>query len=263
MTRRNLLSAAAAAGVAAPSTQAAQAKNAILEMRWLRMRNGADEQARRTKAFLEQAVAPALKRNGVALAGFFESLVAPDGPFVLMVSSYPDLATYYNVTRKLFSAEANDPELEKARAEYYAAPGLGYQRMEVSLLRAFDSIPQMETGAAPAARPRVFELRIYESGNFHTLHRKIKMFDDAELAIFRKAGIQPVWFGETLVGRNMPNLTYMVAYENLAGREAAWSRFLADPDWIELRGRKGLSDAEIVSNVSNSLLRPLPFSAIR
>ena len=109
----------------------------------------------------------------------------------------------------------------------------------------------------------MFELRTYESNNFHTLHRKIKMFDDGEIAIFRKDGIQPVFFGETVVGRNMPSLTYMVSYETLAAREQAWSRFVADPAWLELRAKPGLSDAEIVSNISNTILRPLPFSRIR
>ncbi|MCX6622071.1 MAG: NIPSNAP family protein, partial [Acidobacteria bacterium] len=167
------------------------------------------------------------------------------------------------VTQKLLSAQSSDESLEKARREYYSGGGLGYTRMEVSLLRAFDSIPQVEAGTEPGAKPRVFELRTYESNNFHTLHRKIKMFDDAEIAIFRKTGIHPVFFGETLVGRNLPNLTYMVAFDSLAAREQAWSKFVADPAWLELRGKPGLADAEIVSIISNSILRPLPFSAIR
>jgi hypothetical protein len=36
------------------------------------------------------------------------------------------------------------------------------------------------------------------------------MFDTAEIAIFRKAGLQPVFFGNTLIGQNLPNLAYML-----------------------------------------------------
>ncbi len=262
MTRRNVLNAVAGASLAG-AAEAASGSNAILELRWLRMRNGADEQARRTKAFLEHGLAPALHKSGITMTGFFESVIAPESPFVLMVTSYPDFATYYQVTQKLMSAQSSDKTLEQARAEYYSGGGLGYVRMDVSLLRAFDSIPQVESKREAGGKPRIFELRTYESNNFHTLKRKIKMFDDAEIAIFRKTGINPVFFGETLAGRNMPNLTYMVAFDSLAGREQAWSRFVADPAWLELRAKPGLADAEIVSNISNAILRPLPFSAIR
>jgi hypothetical protein len=89
------------------------------------------------------------------------------------------------------------------------------------------------------------------------------MFDDGEIAIFRRLGLTPVFFGQTLIGANMPNLTYMLAFDNLAAREKAWQAFAQDPEWQKLRAQPGLSDAEIVSNISNSILRPLPGSDIR
>ncbi|MCC7496924.1 MAG: NIPSNAP family protein [Bryobacterales bacterium] len=262
MTRRNVLNAVAGASLAG-AAPAASTSNAILELRWFRLRNGADDQARRTRAFLERGLAPALKRHGIGVTGFFESIIGPGSPFVLMVTSYPDFATYYRVTQRLLSAESSDEVLEKARGEYYSGGALGYVRMDVSLLRAFDGIPQVEVKAEADAKPRVFELRTYESNNFHTLKRKIRMFNEEEISIFRKTGINPVFFGETLVGTNMPNLTYLVAFDSLAGREQAWSRFVVDPAWLKLRAAPGYADAEIVSNISNSILRPLPFSTIR
>ena len=45
------------------------------------------------------------------------------------------------------------------------------------------------------------------------------MFNDAEAGIFKRLGMQPVFFGETIVGSNMPNLTYMVTFDSLAARE--------------------------------------------
>ena len=80
---------------------------------------------------------------------------------------------------------------------------------------------------------------------------------------FRKVGMQVVFFAETIVGQNMPSLTYMLGYDDLAARETTWRAFLRDPDWVKLRGQAGLSDAEIVSNVSSIFLSPLPFSQIR
>jgi hypothetical protein len=66
-----------------------------------------------------------------------------------------------------------------------------------------------------------------------------------------------------LVGPRQPNLTYMLSYEDLAGRDKVWRAFGADPEWQKLRSTPGLSDAEIVSNITNYLVSPLPFSQIR
>ena len=59
------------------------------------------------------------------------------------------------------------------------------------------------------------------------------------------------------------DLVYIVSYEDLAARDKAWRAFGADPEWQKLRARPGLSDGEIVSNISNWILSPLGFSPIR
>jgi hypothetical protein len=156
-----------------------------------------------------------------------------------------------------------DPEWRKLRDPWYAA-GLPYVRLEVSLLRAFGGFPTIAVPPTEGRKtPRLFELRVYESNTYATLERKIKMFEDGEIDIFRRVGLLPVFFGRTLYGRNLPNLTYMLAYDDLAARERNWRAFGGDPEWKKLREQPGLSDAEIVSNISSSLLSPLPFSEIR
>ena len=96
-----------------------------------------------------------------------------------------------------------------------------------------------------------------------TCQLHMRMFDDGEIAIFRKYGLQPVFFGETIVGPKMPNLTYMVAYDDWAEREKAWRRFVTSPEWRKLSKTPGLSDAEVVSNISNGLYRPVSGSDIK
>ena len=83
------------------------------------------------------------------------------------------------------------------------------------------------------------------------------------IAVCKRLGMQPVFFGETIVGANQPNLVYMLSYEDLSAREKAWKAFGADDEWKKLRETPGYSDAEIVSNISNYLVTPLPFSPIR
>lgn len=255
MNRRHLITAAAALGV--PSFGAPM-KNAFFELRFIRLRNGS--QVQRASEFFGRYYLPAAQRAGAGPFGFFSALIADQSPFVLALSSYPSLAAMETALEKM----AADKEYRKGFDEYNSPGELSYIRMESSLLRAFDSIPNIEVPPPAASRaPRIFELRTYESNNLKASKTKIKMFNDAEIKIFRRSGMLPVFFGETLIGKNMPNLTYMLAYDDWESRDKVWKKFGADPEWQKLRSTPGLTDAEIVSNISNALLRPLPFSPIR
>jgi hypothetical protein len=254
MNRRHLITGAAALSVPAPG---AAAKPAIFELRYFRMRNGS--QVQRTSDFFSKHYLPAARRVGIGQLGFFNALIAEQSPFLLSLASYPSISAMETAMEKL----AADGEFQKGFAEYNSGEP-SYVRMESSILRAFESIPDVEVPPVEATRkPRIFELRTYESNNTRASKTKIKMFNDAEIKIFRRCGMLPVFFGETLIGRNLPNLTYMLAYDDLAARDRVWSAFGADPEWQKLRSAPGLTDAEIVSNISNALLRPLPFSPIR
>jgi hypothetical protein len=233
-------------------TQDAGSKNSFIELVWFRMRNTGANQVQRTHDFLGKHYLPAAQRAGAGPIGFFTGLVAPAGPFVLCVLGHTSWEAIHACSEKMGA----DKEYSAAFEQYNSAADIPYVRMERSLLRAFDSVP-------PAASGHIFELRTYESNTAKTLAKKVEMFDRGEVAIFRKTGLTPVFFGVMLVGGNMPNLTYMLAYDDLAAREKNWRAFLADPDWKKLWATPGYSDAEIVSNSSRALLRPLPFSPIR
>lgn len=250
-----------ASGLAfAPPAAAEPVKRSIIELRYLRMRNATENQVQRTTDFLSKGAVPALKRAGIEPLGFFTSVIAEESPFILALATFPSLAAMELAREK----QAQDPEYQKAREAYNGMPGLGYVRLDSSLLRCFESMPRPEVLTSDSKQPaRIFELRMYESNNSSTLSRKIKMFNEGEAAIFKRLGMRPVFFGETIIGRNMPNLVYMLSYDNLAARDAAWKAFGDDAEWKQLRSKPGYSDAEIVSNISNSILRPLPFSQIR
>jgi hypothetical protein len=260
MTRRRFLPSAASAALAASELAAAEpAKNAIIEFRRYQLRNSADDQRTRTSDFLKQHAA-ALQRAGAGPVGAFGNTIAPDGPFLLLLASYASFAAFEQAAGKL----AGDGEYQKAVDAFNSRAGLNYERMENSLLRAFDGYPQVVPPPGDAKRTaRLFEVRMYESNNSSTLQRKIKMFNDGEIGAFVRSGGQPVFFGETIVGARQPNLTYMLSYEGLTGRDTVWKAFGADPTWQKLRVAPGLSDPEIVSNIGNYLVSPLPFSQIR
>lgn len=259
MTRRAFLPAAVAGAAATAASGADSPKNAILEFRRIQLRNSPDNERQRTTDFLKTESA-ALQRAGAGPVGAFSSTIAPDGPFLVVLVSYASLAAMEQIHTKLQA----DAEYVKAFDAFNAQPGLNFQRIESSLMRAFDGYPSVVPPPGDAKRPaRLFEVRCYESNNYATLRRKVKMFNDGEIGAFQRAGGQPVFFGETFIGPRQPNLTYMLSYEGLAGRDQVWKAFGADPVWQKLRVTPGLSDAEIVSNISNYLVSPLPFSQIR
>ena len=88
------------------------------------------------------------------------------------------------------------------------------------------------------------------------------MFNDAEIAIFTRTGLAPVFFGDTLVGSRTPSLTYMLTFRDVAELNKNWSVFASDPAWKELSQLPGNTDPEIVSNISNLYLSPLSCSQI-
>jgi hypothetical protein len=256
MQRRQFVRAAATAGLAAAPVAAVQ-QNAFFELRYYHMRNGG--QTQRTSDFLSKHFLPAAQRLGIGPLGFFGAVIAEGSPFILVLNSYPSAAAFANGIERL----AADKEFQRGFDDYNSMTELSYSRMENSLLRAFDSMPSITVPPAAQRSPRIFELRTYESNNAKAAQRKIRMFNEGEAAIFQRLGMAPVFFGETLVGRNLPNLTYMLSFESMAARDKLWGAFGADPEWQKLRAQPGYSDPEIVSNISNAILRPLDFSPIR
>jgi NIPSNAP len=259
MNRRKFTAATAAAALAAPLAATAPPKKQIVELRWIHLRNTSDNQVSRTTDFVRDA-AGALQRAGTPALGFFAPVIAEQSPFILALSAYPSLAEMETIREK----QNADPDYRKSLEAYAAGPQPAFVRVDTALLRCFTGAPSVEVPPTEGrTAPRIFELRTYESNTGVSLARKIKMFNDAEIGIFKRLGMLPVFFGEAFAGPRMPNLTYMLAFDDLAAREKLWRAFGSDPEWQKLRVLPGNADAEIVSNISNSILRPLPFSQIR
>jgi hypothetical protein len=120
MNRRTFLAATGGGILLNESAWSADSKPQIIEMRTLKMRNTLDGMAQRTNDFLEKAYIPALQKAGAVTVGAFSALVAPDSPFLLLVSSYPSLGSWEGAYEKL----RTDASLTKAREAYYGG-GLG------------------------------------------------------------------------------------------------------------------------------------------
>ena len=65
-----------------------------------------------------------------------------------------------------------------------------------------------------------------------------------------------------MIGSNLPSLTYMLVFADMAAREKSWATFREDPEWVKLRTTPGYSNAEVLTNITNLFLRPTDYSQI-
>jgi hypothetical protein len=231
------------------------------ELRRYRLRRGPGQAL--TDTYLRTAAVPAWQRAGAGPIGVFSVMIGPNSPSFFVLLVHKSLDAFASLPERL----AADAEYEKAAAPYLGAEATSpaFVRMDASLMRSFESMPKLELpfgGGETGRRPRIFELRTYESHSEKAAKKKIEMFNRGEIAIFRRAGLTPVFFGETLIGADMPNLTYMLVYEDMAARDKQWSAFGADPEWKKLSTTPGYTDPEIVSSISNTYVRPTAYSQI-
>lgn len=232
----------------------------LLELRRYRLRFGPMEA--RLADYQKNVLVPALNRMGVKPVGAFSVAVGPDSPSIYLLIPHPTAESMAALAGRL----AADPEYRKGAEAFRSLPANDppYVRRETSLMAAFASTPTVEAPSGPAAAPsRVFELRTYESHNEAAGLKKIRMFEEeGEIAIFRRVGLNPVFFGRNVAGSGLPSLTYMVVFADMAAREKAWAAFREDPAWVKLRSTPGYSNAEILTNIHNLLLRPTDYSQI-
>jgi hypothetical protein len=107
----------------------------------------------------------------------------------------------------------------------------------------------------------IYELRIYDClpGRLPAL---LKRFNEHTLAIWETHGIRQAGFFTTVIGENSNRLTYFLAWDSLADREAKWAAFISDPAWLKARDDSE-RDGPIIANVSSQLLAPTAFSSVK
>ncbi len=260
INRRNFLAAAGATGLAMHGYTTTLAADATGERQIYELRQyhiDTPEQRQRLDAYLREAAIPALNGIGIKPVGVFYP--AEDLSPVYVLLPHKSTESVITSTQKLLA----DKEYLNKGADLLnaAADQPAFRRIESSLLLAFKGMPKLET---PIQKPdRIFQLRIYESPSVKTGQKKIEMFNDAgEIAIFRRVGLHPVFFGEAIVGPKLPNLTYMLVFESEDERAANWNKFRNDPDWLRLRGMQEYSDKAILSGITNLPLKPAEYSQI-
>ena len=259
MDRRDFLAGTLAASAFAIAP-AAEAQSAITRPReFYQLRRYALQtgpQMAMTEKYISEALIPALaKRAGPV--GAFRLDIGPETPtfYVLIPIHEPGMAATLELEL------AQDGDYVKAAEPFWSAPAASpaFLRIDSSLLAAFEGWPRI---TPPAKGKRIFQLRTYESPSYRDHILKVQMFHSGEFEIFKNAGFQMVFFGDTLIGQRMPSLTYMLSFADSAELDAKWAVFRNDPAWKKLSADPRFAFETIVSNITNLILSPLAASQI-
>ena len=261
MKRRNFLAGlgplAAAPLFSMASTNEVEEENQQY-LEWIRytLPNRADK---RVEKYYEAAAIPVLNKHGISDIGVFNVMYGPNDPSLYVLIPHNSIDSLMTYQQKLL----DDSDYVKAGKEYLESviSDPAYFRIERGLMKAFAGMPKVESAKNTVGEQRILELRIYESHNYIKGQKKIDMFNNAgEIQVFRDTGLTPVFFGETVFGQLMPNLTYMVAFKDMVDRDKSWESFRTSDGWAAIKDLEEYKDT--VSNITDIILRPARCSQI-
>ena len=209
--------------------------------------------------FLSKSFLPALAEVHSGPQIYLEALVAPHIPQLLAIYGFESLDQVQSVSRSL----AQHAGLRKKLAELESGPEPPYERLDSTLLEAADYSPEIAAPAPQHAAGRIFELRVYHSPSWRQLQALHERFAGPEIKIFHRSGVHPLFYSSTVIGANMPNLTYLIPFDSLAAREQAWAAFGADPEWAKVRQESVEKYGQISNIIGISLYRATAWSPVR
>jgi hypothetical protein len=262
MKRRSFIQAAATVagttaaipGLANPAGLSQPAQKELYEFRIYQLTSGGAKT--QLLNYLTTAFIPAINQKGGKVGIFSEySLQEPPKLYVLIVYPKPEIVLY------TMNEMDSDPTYLANAAAYFQLPVPAdkplFDRVITNVMVAFDKMPALRQ---PNKERGLFELRIYESYNEDAGRRKILMFNKEEIPLFDKVGLPAFFFGKNVAGNNLPALTYMLWFRDMAHREEAWAKFRVHPEWLAMREKPEYANA--VSKVNKIFLLPEPGSQI-
>jgi len=209
--------------------------------------------------FLEKAAIPALNRLGIKPVGVFSEVEPKTPPTVFVLIPYANPGQYAGAAQHV----AADPDYQKAGAAYLQTPKTNpvYTRIDSWFMLAFAGMPKINLPPYSKERkPRLFEMRTYESYSEAKALKKVAMFNNGEIDAMHEVGLGPIFFAQALTGPNLPHLTYMTSGENMEAHKKHWDAFGKHPKWDELK--KDPQYADTVSKMAQWFLTPKPYSQI-
>jgi hypothetical protein len=216
-------------------------------------------QVTRIHDYLSRVALPALNKIHSGPKIVLEALVAPHRPQVALIIGFQSMEEMWSLRARL----KQDQDLQKAFEAWQSGPEPPFEHQTNTLLEATDYSPEIVPPRTPPQSSRIFELRVYHSPTWQQLKALHERFAGPEIKIFQRVGVHPVLYSSTVIGPNMPNLTYLIPFDDLAAREKAWNAFGADPEWLKVRKESVDEHGQIVSVIQISIYKATPYSPIR
>jgi len=213
----------------------------------------------RLNTHLRDTFLPALSRIHSGPVLILEDTAEDVPPQMAVITGYESMDQMLEVQDAL----AADTALSAATDRWQGGEEQPYQTLTRNLLRATDFSPQLAPLDQPPATPRIFELRVYHTWSRRGHEGLVNRFRDAEVEILARSGGDPILFTEPIAGTDIHNLTWMLAFDDMADFEAFSKAFSADPGWAELR-QKSMEEYGRIPNVRRvTLMRATPYSPVR
>ena len=191
--------------------------------------------------------------------GVFTAVMTPHTQTMMVLSGF---ASAEGMTSAAAAIES-DPGYRQAHAEFESGSEPPFDSAQRVLLLATPFSPEIVPPAEKPKSPRYFELRIYHSPTLRQLGLLHERFAGPEIQIFHRSGVHPILYADTIIGPDLPNLTYLIPFTSLAEREKAWDAFGADPEWAKVRTESIARGGQIVNYNNLSLWRAAAFSPIQ
>ncbi|MCA9734929.1 MAG: NIPSNAP family protein [Deferribacteres bacterium] len=260
LNRRDFLKTSVALTALAGAKNMVNAQEKSQEYYELRIYKTADaNKMKSVHHYLENALVPAFGRMGLDRIGVFTNMDNAEDYSIYMLIPYPTLAAFAAVNPKL---QADTTYLNAAK-NYFAAPKEDpvFTRIQSKFYKAFQGMPVIELPQQTLEKqPRLFELRIYESHTEEKAALKVDMFNSGEIQVMRDTGLAPVFYGEALIGDDVPNLTYMLSASDREAHKEHWRQFGAHPEWQRMKEMPKYKDT--VSKITNIFLQPAAYSQL-
>jgi hypothetical protein len=258
MNRRDFLGAIAASSLTgADAAQGpASKKPGCYVMHHYRLQLGS--QGTRLSDFLSKTYLPAVARAQGGPSLVLEAQVSEHLPLVTVIDAFASVDQVWSLQAKLRA----DKAFQDGTDAWQAGPDRPFESLTTELLEAPDFAPEFTPLNPPPKSPRVFEMRVYQTHTTKELRGLVERFAEAEVKILTRAGSQPMMFGTTLFGNDRPNLTWMLAFDDMGAREKFSAAFSADPEWIALRKQSLERYGQMPSYRRLSLHRPAAYSKI-
>lgn len=177
-----------------------------------------------------------------------------------LLAASPELEGFVEHNEFLVDAIGDNEELKKYLSTPKKDPA--FTRIDSTLMVAFKGFPELADPEGDGGGERFFELRVYESHDELKGRLKVEMFNEGgEIKLFKETGLRVVFFGQSIIGPNLPNLTYMLVHENEAEKKKTWDAFKSSPAWDKLKKEERYADT--VSKIDAPLLVAMPYSPLK